>query len=102
MRSGTVLVLGGARSGKSAFGERLVTESGLTPLYVATAEPRDAEMADRIAAHQARRGPAWRIVEEPLALEDALSGEAAPDRAHLGSHPGPSRRVDRRRPGRSA
>ncbi len=83
MRSRTVLVLGGARSGKSVFGERLVTESGLSPVYLATAEPRDAEMTERIAAHAARRGPAWRTLEEPHALEAVLSREAASDRAIL-------------------
>ncbi|MDQ0327042.1 adenosylcobinamide kinase/adenosylcobinamide-phosphate guanylyltransferase [Rhodopseudomonas julia] len=81
----TALVLGGARSGKSAYAERLVEESGLTPVYVATCPPsqNDAEMRERIAAHQARRGPAWRTVEEPIALAAVIAREAAPEHALL-------------------
>jgi adenosylcobinamide kinase / adenosylcobinamide-phosphate guanylyltransferase len=83
MRSGTVLVLGGARSGKSSYAERLVAESGLTPLYVATAHAGDAEMAERIAHHRARRGSEWPTLEEPEALEAALSDNAGEGRALL-------------------
>lgn len=76
------LVLGGARSGKSRFAERLVAGSGLRPVYVATARAGDAEMAARIAAHRARRGNAWTVVEEPLDLPGALAA-APPDSAVL-------------------
>jgi len=78
-----VLVLGGARSGKSAYGERLVADSGLDAVYLATAEPGDSEMAERIAEHRRRRGPAWRTVEEPLALEACLGEVAGEGRAVL-------------------
>lgn len=78
-----VLVLGGARSGKSAYGERLVAESGLDAVYIATAQPGDAEMAERIAEHRRRRGPAWRTVEEPEALEARLGEVAGEGRAVL-------------------
>lgn len=68
----STLILGGARSGKSTYAERLA-ESHEGPLvYIATAQAYDGEMTDRIAAHVARRGPRWRTVEEPLALPDAI------------------------------
>jgi len=70
------LVLGGARSGKSLYGENLIGDSG-NPIYLATAEARhsddrDGEMAQRITEHQKRRGPQWQTVEEPLDLAGAL------------------------------
>lgn len=66
------LILGGARSGKSAFAQQLAEESGKDCLYIATAQAFDAEMAERIARHRMDRGPRWQTVEEPLAIADAL------------------------------
>lgn len=76
MRSGLVLVLGGARSGKSAYAEKLVTGSGLHAVYVATAIAGDEEMSARIAEHRSRRDPRWKTIEAPDRLEQALRAEA--------------------------
>jgi len=73
------LVIGGARSGKSAYAERQALESGLRVTYIATAQAHDAEMARRIAHHRARRPAAWRTVEESLLLADALRREVIAD-----------------------
>ena len=78
----TLLVIGGARSGKSAFAQAEVEASGLEPVFVATGQAFDAEMAARIAAHAAARGPAWRTLEAPLDLTSALA-QAAPGRLLL-------------------
>lgn len=75
---GITLVLGGARSGKSAFAEKLVREGRWQRVYVATAEPVDDEMAGRIEAHRARRGEGWRTVEAPVALAEAIRRESVP------------------------
>jgi len=83
MKSGTLLVIGGARSGKSAYAEQLVAKSGLEQLYLATARAGDAEMEERIAHHRARRGPAWRVLEEPDGLEAALAKNAGAECAIL-------------------
>ena len=83
MREGLVLVLGGARSGKSIYAERLTCDSGLDTVYVATATPGDAEMAERIEEHRSRRGGSWRTIEAPDRLEEALRREAGEGRAVL-------------------
>ena len=79
----TTLVLGGARSCKSAFAEALIHDSNFTRVYLATATPGDDEMAARIAQHRKQRGDGWITIEEPLALVDALTREATRGRAVL-------------------
>lgn len=70
------LVLGGARSGKSEIAERLAAASGGPVAYVATMRADDASLAERIAAHRARRPAAWRTVESGEDLPGALDGLA--------------------------
>ena len=69
----SILITGGARSGKSRIAEGWTQDMGKAPVYIATAEAFDDEMHARIAAHQARRGPEWTTVHAPLDLLDALT-----------------------------
>jgi adenosylcobinamide kinase/adenosylcobinamide-phosphate guanylyltransferase len=67
-----ILILGGARSGKSAFAERLAAKSGRSVAFIATATAGDQEMRERIARHRAARPAAWHTIEEPLDLAGAV------------------------------
>jgi adenosylcobinamide kinase / adenosylcobinamide-phosphate guanylyltransferase len=69
----TVLI-GGARSGKSSIAVRAAMELRRPVVFVATAEALDAEFEHRISRHRAERPADWRVVEEPIALEEALLG----------------------------
>jgi len=71
-----VVLIGGARSGKSSLAVRLAAESGAPVVFIATGEARDAEMEQRIARHRADRPAGWETVEEPLQLHVAI--ESAP------------------------
>jgi len=68
------LILGGARSGKSA---RALALAAPPHVFIATAEALDGEMRERIVRHQAERGADWRLVEEPLELAEAVRANAA-------------------------
>jgi adenosyl cobinamide kinase/adenosyl cobinamide phosphate guanylyltransferase len=71
-----ILLLGGARSGKSASAVRLAADSGLPVTFVATAEAGDDEMADRIRRHRESRPVEWKTVEAPLDLVGAIRSAA--------------------------
>lgn len=77
------LVLGGARSGKSAYAlsaaEAMASATGVTPIMIATGQAFDDEMRDRIAHHRAERAERWRTVEAPIALAATLDGLGAGD-----------------------
>lgn len=79
----SLLVLGGARSGKSRHAQARAEALPGTLVYIATAQGLDTEMADRIARHRADRGARWRTVEAPLALAEAVAGEAVAGRVVL-------------------
>jgi adenosylcobinamide kinase/adenosylcobinamide-phosphate guanylyltransferase len=67
------LILGGARSGKSAHAETLAIASGKQLVYIATAQPHDEEMTARIQHHRAGRDAQWMTLEEPIALGAAIA-----------------------------
>ena len=77
-----LLVLGGARSGKSRFAQEQAEGSGLDLVFVATAQAGDREMEERIARHAEARDARWRLLEAPFDLAGAL-GEAAGGRLLL-------------------
>lgn len=68
-----ILIVGGARAGKSSFAEKLACQKGRQLLYLATAEARDKEMSARIRKHKRRRGKKWKLIEEPVNLAGALA-----------------------------
>lgn len=70
------LILGGARSGKTAFAERLATQLGQAPAYLATAEALDAEMHARVASHRQQREGRFITFEEPLELAETIETAA--------------------------
>jgi adenosylcobinamide kinase/adenosylcobinamide-phosphate guanylyltransferase len=76
----SVLVLGGARSGKSRYAESLAADHLGECVYVATAEAGDEEMRQRIQSHRDRRGEGWRAVEEPFRLFEVMAREAVAGR----------------------
>jgi adenosylcobinamide kinase / adenosylcobinamide-phosphate guanylyltransferase len=67
-----IVILGGARSGKSAFAERLAVSSGRPVAFIATATAGDDEMRERITRYQASRPKGWHTIEEPLDLTGAV------------------------------
>lgn len=79
------LILGGARSGKSALAEKLATESGKRVIYIATANKvfNDREMDQRIVRHQAQRPSEWQTIETPIDLSATLQANASPEHCLL-------------------
>ncbi|WP_296423364.1 bifunctional adenosylcobinamide kinase/adenosylcobinamide-phosphate guanylyltransferase [Yoonia sp.] len=76
------LVLGGAASGKSAYAERLVLQGTSDPVYIATAQVFDDEMAAKVSRHRDLRGDGWTTIEEPINVAGALE-KCQPDQAVL-------------------
>ncbi len=77
MAKRVVLLLGGARSGKSTYGQKLAEELGQKVLFVATGEALDEEMRARIEAHQKARPPTWRMLELPRHVGKGIAVAAA-------------------------
>lgn len=79
----TLLVLGGARSGKSRYAQARAEVLDGELVFVATAQALDGEMTDRIARHRADRGPRWITVDAPIELAAAIRAESREDRVLL-------------------
>jgi adenosylcobinamide kinase/adenosylcobinamide-phosphate guanylyltransferase len=77
------LILGGARSGKSRLAEKLASDSGLDVIYIATSQPLDGEMNQRVALHRQRRPEQWGLIEEPVELARVLRENAGAGRCLL-------------------
>ena len=77
------LILGGVRSGKSRLAEQHAIATRLPVVYIATAQAQDAEMQARIQHHQTNRPQHWTVLEEPLALAQALQAQAMDGRCVL-------------------
>ena len=73
------LILGGARSGKSRLAEKLAAESGCAVTYIATSQPLDGEMSERVRHHRERRPVEWALIEEPVELARVLRDNARAD-----------------------
>ena len=73
------LILGGARSGKSRLAEKLAAESGCAVTYIATSQPLDGEMNERVRHHRERRPAHWALIEEPIELARVLREHARAD-----------------------
>src|SRR5436190_2051067 len=67
-----ILVIGGIRSGKSDFAVKLAQASRRKVIFIATAEPKDQDMRERIQAHRENRPQVWKTMEEPIALAEKL------------------------------
>lgn len=79
MINNITLVLGGARSGKSSYAEKLATESGLPVTYIATAQVFDDEFKTRVQHHKDRRPASWTLVEEPHRIAQTFTRLAKPN-----------------------
>ena len=77
------LILGGARSGKSMFAERLAERGNRQVLYIATARGLDEEMTARIASHRQKRPSTWQTMEIPMNVGRVLQSQTIPSDAVL-------------------
>jgi adenosylcobinamide kinase/adenosylcobinamide-phosphate guanylyltransferase len=82
-QKGSLLVLGGARSGKSRYAQQRAEALDGELVFIATAQALDAEMTDRITRHRLDRGARWHTVEAPIEIADAIAAESRADRVLL-------------------